>query len=201
MSFASPDGANLHVLRTYSELYEEGRAMAHCVASYLSSCQSKHSCIVSVRDQNDVRLSTLEIQLRSNGLIIPAQHLGYKNSSPDAIAILAMDWFISGLENRTLSLGTNAPTVFVRNGATWFPPAEQLGEDWNEVVPTSARWERWACLWGNGATSPRDMLGFLRSDPVLLECHAEALEECEAGQGEVEARALAQGIPLPGGDK
>jgi hypothetical protein len=52
-------------LRTASELVAEGRAMRHCVASYIGSCSSSRTSIwalrKSIENGRDIRLVTIEV--------------------------------------------------------------------------------------------------------------------------------------------
>lgn len=62
---AIPDQLDLppysfHALRSGEELFEEGRALRHCVASYIAKVAHGHSYIIGVR-QADRRIATVEL--------------------------------------------------------------------------------------------------------------------------------------------
>ncbi len=56
-----PDGYLVHSISTREELLEEGNTMDHCVFNYLGACLSGESTIFSIRDSDNNRVATLEL--------------------------------------------------------------------------------------------------------------------------------------------
>ena len=56
-----PDGYSVHSIDTREALLEEGNKMDHCVFNYLGACLSGESTIFSIRDSDNNRVATLEL--------------------------------------------------------------------------------------------------------------------------------------------
>lgn len=82
------DGYAFHALRTPQDLAEEGTAMRHCVATYVSSVANGRSHIVSIR-RNGARVATLELD-RS---WLRVQCKGKANSQPSGDVLTAADHY------------------------------------------------------------------------------------------------------------
>lgn len=70
-----------HALRSGEELFEEGRAMRHCVASYIAQVAHGHAYIIGVR-QDGRRIATVELTAttRRGGCLIVRQLAGPCNA-------------------------------------------------------------------------------------------------------------------------
>jgi PcfJ-like protein len=86
-------------LLTSQELFEEGKAMSHCVASYARSCASGRSSIWSLRVQIEsgrvVRLATIEVRL-SDRKIIQIRRRSNKPSTSRELSLLNRWEYVGG---------------------------------------------------------------------------------------------------------
>lgn len=71
-------------LTSSQQLNEEGQAMKHCVASYVEDCLTGQSIILSVRDEQGRRWSTLQLGQEPPGCWMVIQHRGVANQSVPA---------------------------------------------------------------------------------------------------------------------
>lgn len=60
------DGLSVVELKNGRELFEEGKAMHHCVSSYAGDCRSGVCRVYSIRDETGVSLATMEARLESD---------------------------------------------------------------------------------------------------------------------------------------
>jgi len=88
-------------LRSEQDLNEESGVMNHCVDTYFTACQSGRSVILSVRQANGTRLSTIEISVKRKGLalfdITLVQQKGRANVCPSSEAVRAVSAFMKYL--------------------------------------------------------------------------------------------------------
>ena len=66
------NGCGKHELHNGAALYAEGKAMRHCVYTYLDKCRSRESSLWSLRlktCEGDKRIATIEVNLRSRSII------------------------------------------------------------------------------------------------------------------------------------
>lgn len=77
-------------------LIEEGREMKHCVASYISKCLAGDAHILSIRDANNTRISTAEVNFIM-GRLEARQHSGPRNVQPPAIAVQCLHDYIKAM--------------------------------------------------------------------------------------------------------
>lgn len=71
----------LSSLNTRLGLLEEGIAMNHCVFSYLQKCMAGESAILSLKDENDNRVATLELTFNDDhDKCVIGDFYGYDNS-------------------------------------------------------------------------------------------------------------------------
>lgn len=110
-------GLDAVALRNGQELYEEGKAMHHCVSGYWQECRAGTSAIYSVR-QDGRRIATLELQRGEDGQWTNAQFLGRFNKPvrnadahkfADEIAKLHTAAFLRGLGARQDAPDAQAP--------------------------------------------------------------------------------------------
>jgi hypothetical protein len=96
------DGVCATPLTSSAMLAEEGAAMRHCVASYIHACLDGTCHIVSLRNADGGRLSTLEIEVQDRqGAQEPrlVQHCGPDNSDPPRHAHRAADLLLGLLHD------------------------------------------------------------------------------------------------------
>lgn len=62
-TFATSKGLKVVPLKSTKALLAEGKQMEHCVGAYAKGCKYQSSYILSIRDDNDQPLSTVEIEL------------------------------------------------------------------------------------------------------------------------------------------
>lgn len=95
----STEERTIHGLDTAAHLYMEGRAMSHCVGSYVGACLSGNNQIWSVRTLSGERCSTLSTSFEGgrDGSVYITQHKGPENSRPDAISEAAAEALVAHL--------------------------------------------------------------------------------------------------------
>ena len=152
----SPCGGSIHELLNRQELQDEGAALSHCVGGYASTCVSGHGRIMSVRNSDGKRLSTLLVRMhgRERGLVV-GQHSAEKNRTPSKEAhaivrefmlqanradIVNMNFMVSGSSHRS-----------ERNNETFSRTALKhariiLGANWKDPDILQARQERWRAI-------------------------------------------------------
>lgn len=98
-----------HVIDNRLDLLEEGNMMSHCVFSYLSDCIDGESVILSLRDDNNERIATVELKKDSISeddelpLFEIAQCFAHRNKEAPASAWEAANALIERLNSRTLT--------------------------------------------------------------------------------------------------
>ena len=158
-------------LRDARDLAEEGRAMRHCIGTYLNRARATLCHLYSLRGRDGGRLSTLEISAMSGDTPAEAaagfeivQNKAHRNGRPDASARIAADAFLDALREgeapirfdeiaewrdrllREAGRGGGAPEV------TW---SSALEFDWTDAGKRQALWEEWrAVIGGRIAKSP-----------------------------------------------
>lgn len=85
------DGYSFTLLRTPLALFQEGRAMRHCVASYVPDVMNGSSNIYSIR-QGAARVATLELRKGK-----PNQIKAHCNKAPSKAVRMAVDLFVARL--------------------------------------------------------------------------------------------------------
>lgn len=75
-------------LTSGDDLFEEGRELRHCVASYAGRCVSGYSAIVSIR-YNDVRRITIEISPRTRR-VVQARGLCNRQANAEELRVLSL---------------------------------------------------------------------------------------------------------------
>lgn len=90
---ATVDGLRFVALRTRLQLFDEGRAMHHCVSTYADLVFAGHCWIYSVR-QDENRVATLEIRHSARGFAV-AQLRSHCNRLPVPEAVKAATRFVA----------------------------------------------------------------------------------------------------------
>lgn len=101
-----------NVINSRLDLFEEGNMMSHCVFSYLSACMSGESIILSLRDEQNERVATIELTREEEDddglpLFEVSQCFGHRNNQAPDAAIKAADLLVEKLNNRTLAFDHN----------------------------------------------------------------------------------------------
>ena len=169
--WTAPNGVVAAPLRGARDLAEEGRAMRHCIGTYLNRARATLCHLYSLRGCDGGRLSTLEISAMSGDTPAEAaagfeivQNKAHRNGRPDAAARIAADAFLDALRDgeapirfdeiaewrdqllREAGRGGGAPEV------TW---SSALEFDWTDAGKRQALWEEWrAVIGGRIAKSP-----------------------------------------------
>ncbi len=89
------DGHTFMALRTRPLIYQEGRAMHHCVATYAEAVFAGRCWIYSVK-RGDDRIATLELRPAANGYAL-AQIRAHCNRPPPAETTVAAVRFVAGV--------------------------------------------------------------------------------------------------------
>jgi hypothetical protein len=100
----APNGCRLLCLTTPEELREEGAKMDHCVGGYSNVCMFYGSHIVSIRDADGSRLSTVEYRFECDTTAdAPRLHIrqnyGPHDTTPPAAAQFAAGWLRTTLSS------------------------------------------------------------------------------------------------------
>lgn len=90
-------------LTSHEELVKEGKQLHHCVGGYANKCQQENCHIISLVDEYNNSVSTIELSVE-NHKIRSVQHRGNSNSTPSLAAIKAHDWLLESLNNRTIPI-------------------------------------------------------------------------------------------------
>ena len=170
-AWTAPNGVVAAPLRDAGDLAEEGRAMRHCIGTYLNRARMTQCHLYSLRGRDGERLSTLEISAMSGDTPAEAaagfeivQNKAHRNGRPAASARIAADAFLDALR------AGEAPIRFEeivewrdqlrleanRGGGppevTW---SSVLEFDWTDADKRQALWEEWrAVMGGRFANSP-----------------------------------------------
>ena len=81
-------------------LFDEGKAMRHCIAAYASMYKTDRNFMFSLRNMVDgKRRSTLHVQLNEVELFTICQHRSFANQEPDQECMEAADTLINLLND------------------------------------------------------------------------------------------------------
>lgn len=111
---ALSENYTIHSITTRQDLLEEGNEMDHCVFSYLGACLSGESTIMSIRDEHNERVATLELNPNSSdGDDEPVtysfgQCFGYKNENVSDELRSLVDSFIDKINDQEIKV---APSI------------------------------------------------------------------------------------------
>jgi hypothetical protein len=99
-ALVAPNGTRLAALGNGAELASEGQAQRHCVGDYADRCRAGSSVIVSLRDADGDRLSTLELQRtpKHPDRFALTQHRAQRNEPPSPEAVEAATWLMEALD-------------------------------------------------------------------------------------------------------
>ena len=100
-AFAAPNGIEAVPLVDPASLSAEGRALRHCVGSYVLECLNGPTHIVSLR-RDGTSLSTVEIRLGDDGTLSVRQHMSHDNDAPPAESEAALDAYLAALRPGSL---------------------------------------------------------------------------------------------------
>lgn len=142
IEIAGEAGWRLVNLENAQELKEEGAALQHCVGGYGGLCISGESHILSLRKEGRP-FATLELGMANSKVHIKQYH-GARNSAPDESQQKVAQWFIDGVNNKTIPrLSTNGSRcsagLVTRIGFDPFDDAkfrEVISEFKNKILPS-----------------------------------------------------------------
>ena len=101
----SPNGIEIHALYSATALTAEGAAMNHCVAGYAARCSYEGHHILSLRQADGTRLSTVELaRIVNRAEVTVLQHKGPHNEGPVPAAAVALDWLIASIASGAIVL-------------------------------------------------------------------------------------------------
>ncbi|MEG3764993.1 PcfJ domain-containing protein [Alteromonas sp. 14N.309.X.WAT.G.H12] len=100
----SPEGKQyrLSSVNTRLDLLEEGVTMNHCVFSYLGKCLSGESAILSLKDANNNRVVTVELEFLEfdDDMCEIGQCYGYSNEKPSRDVLTLVEKFVSDINQK-----------------------------------------------------------------------------------------------------
>jgi len=103
----APNGLTIEALTTQGVLEEEGDKMDHCVSGYASMCLLQSYHVMSIRDADGKRLSTLGLQetAKDDGkrAVFSDQHTRSGNFSPKPEAEEAAQWYMDQIETGAIT--------------------------------------------------------------------------------------------------
>lgn len=97
------------------ELTAEGSKLNHCVGSYSAACLLHHTHILSIRNQDGISLSTLELRAQREGdgyTLCEVQHNAWENSEPSPALQAVAHQFVN--ECNQGRLASNITEAFAR---------------------------------------------------------------------------------------
>ncbi len=101
----APNGVVIQALVTSEDLSAEGADMGHCVAIYDQDCALRGVHILSLRDADGSRLSTVEIRPPAKpDAIVVTQHRGRHNMPPPPHAKWALNWLKDRVKNGAIKI-------------------------------------------------------------------------------------------------
>lgn len=110
---ANGQTVTISTINTRLDLLEEGNAMSHCVFSYISKCMAGESIILSIRNEQDERLATVELSIESDGhdedelpTFSLEQCFAHHNTRAPDVAQDAINVMLEQLNERELTFNT-----------------------------------------------------------------------------------------------
>lgn len=217
--WTAPNGVNVVPARTGADLVAEGDDLDHCVGGshYRSGCRRGIYHILSFRDQEGARLSTMQLvdfdgetetvaRLRASS----RQHYGKRNGEPPAPALEAAQAFLRGLRDGSIPVNWDEICAWRRHmketgkdvpaqrqpRATW---ESALEFPWQDADARQAIWQEWRFVAG-GKLGKAENPGVIYTEPsaralVALMSPRAAGILATAGRPEPAARETADPAP------